>query len=167
MTKALAPENKLPALYQPEAVEEIISRLSAGETLTAICNDEHLPATCTVHAWRIRHEEFATLYADARLSQAHTLFDMSVDVARALVSDDEAADKLGYLGITHQRANVAINAFQTAAARIAPKEYAANQKGGGIIAVQINTNLGDGKTPEGGDNAKYVVTIDQRKSDDE
>ena len=154
-------------LYQPAIVEEIVSRLSAGETLAAICKDEHLPATRTVHMWRVKHEKFATLYADARLCQAHTIFDTSIDIAMALVSDPETAAKLGYEGVTHQKANVAINALQTAAARLAPKEYAANQKGGGIIAVQINTNLGDGKTPEQGDNAKYVVTIEQEPTDGE
>lgn len=157
--------NPLAILYKPEIVEEVITRLSAGETLTAICKDENLPATRTIHAWRIKHEDFSKLYSEARLSQAHTLFDMSVDVAKALISGVDVAAKLGYPNITHQRANVAINAFQIAASRLAPKEYAANQKGGGIIAVQINTNLGDGKTPEGGDNAKYVVTIDQEKVD--
>ncbi len=159
--------NRLAIFYKPAIVEEIVSRLSAGETLAAICKSEHLPSTRAVHQWRVKHEKFATLYADARQCQAHTIFDTSIDIAMALVSSDEVADKLGYLGVTHQRANVAINALQTAAARLAPKEYAANQKGGGIIAVQINTNLGDGKTPEQGDNAKYVVTIEQESVDGE
>ena len=162
----------LPAVfYKPAIVEEIISRLSAGETLAAICKSEHLPSTRAVHQWRVKHEKFATLYADARLCQAHTIFDKTIDIAMALVAttDEEVktAEAFGFYNITHQRANVAINALQTAAARLAPKEYAANQKGGGIIAVQINTNLGDGKTPEQGDNAKYVVTIEQESADGE
>lgn len=70
-----------PTLYSLELAAEICSRLSAGEPLTKICRDTHMPAVATVYLWHVRHPEFLDMYARARLAQADTLADEIVRIA--------------------------------------------------------------------------------------
>lgn len=64
-----------PSKYTPEVADEIISRLSLGETLTRICRDAHIPERMTVWRWEEAHPEFSIRLRGARLKQADSLFD--------------------------------------------------------------------------------------------
>ena len=71
-----------PTLYTPEIAEEICERLAAGESLLAICRDEHMPAESTVRDWALADREgFSAKYAHARLLQAHRMADEIVDMS--------------------------------------------------------------------------------------
>lgn len=41
----------LTVIQRQDACEEIVQRLALGETLTAICDDKHMPSWVTVHRW--------------------------------------------------------------------------------------------------------------------
>jgi hypothetical protein len=56
-----------PSTYTPEIAAEILERLAAGESLRAICRDDHMPAAPTVHLWVISDVHgFAEQYTRAR-----------------------------------------------------------------------------------------------------
>lgn len=50
----------------PAIEEEILDRLSGGETLRSICRDEHMPSWRAVYQWIDGDEDFATRIAHAR-----------------------------------------------------------------------------------------------------
>lgn len=56
-----------PSLYSDAIAAAICGRLGTGETLQAICRDEHMPAVRTVNEWTERMPEFSADFARARL----------------------------------------------------------------------------------------------------
>ncbi|WP_408871303.1 hypothetical protein [Gluconobacter oxydans] len=60
----MAPRHRL---YTPEIAEEILERLSDGESLASICEREGMPSRGAVNHWVITdHDGFASRYACAR-----------------------------------------------------------------------------------------------------
>lgn len=56
-----------PSLYTKEIALEICTRLADGESLNAICKDEHLPSNATVRSWALDNVEgFSAHYTRAR-----------------------------------------------------------------------------------------------------
>ena len=68
-----------PTLYCDSVVDEIIARLSAGETLTAACRHAGMPAARTVWEWMNRMPEFAKAVAHAREAGADALVTEGLD----------------------------------------------------------------------------------------
>ncbi len=85
MTKALAirPEREL---YTDQIAAEILDRLANGETLTNICEGDHLPSRITVWRWTQGRNGaptgFRGCYLEARTAQADKYFDEIMSVAR-------------------------------------------------------------------------------------
>jgi hypothetical protein len=71
--------------YNQAVADEIVERLSKGETLTSICKSKHMPDRTTVWDWEERHPEFDQRLRAARLKQADSLFDQLQDIADAPV----------------------------------------------------------------------------------
>lgn len=77
-----------PKLYTPEVAEEILERLSSGESLRAICRDAHLPAESTVRKWAMVQDSwFSAQYAHAREIGYACIADELLEL-----SDDKAVD---------------------------------------------------------------------------
>ena len=78
-----------PSTYDPLAEAEIFARLAAGETLKAICGDEHLPPDPTVRRWIVNDTPpgISARYAHAR---SLGLDAMAEDAVR--IADDAAED---------------------------------------------------------------------------
>lgn len=55
-----------PTLYTQQAADEIIERLSGGETLASICRREGMPKRQTVSDWKHAHPDFSERFAQAR-----------------------------------------------------------------------------------------------------
>lgn len=55
-----------PTSYTSALDAEICERLATGETLRAICRDEHMPSWTTVYEWRKVHAQFSERFALAR-----------------------------------------------------------------------------------------------------
>lgn len=54
-------------MYTPQLAEEVCKRLSLGESLRKICEDDHMPPPPTVRLWALDDREgFAARYAQAR-----------------------------------------------------------------------------------------------------
>lgn len=52
--------------YTEATAAEIVERISTGETLRAICRDEHMPAWRTVYDWLESNKSFAAAISRAR-----------------------------------------------------------------------------------------------------
>jgi hypothetical protein len=87
--------------------------MSEGESLRAICRDEHMPNRVTVLRWEDANFEFATKCARARAWQGEWIV------------DDVAAVEAGVLAgnFTPEQAKVAISSKQWRAAKLAPKRF--------------------------------------------
>jgi len=76
-----------PSKYTDQLATEILERIAAGESVTRICRDEHMPDRATVFRWAdpsYPAEEvpasFCDAYKRARRVQAHGWLDESIDI---------------------------------------------------------------------------------------
>ena len=95
--------------YSEELAREIIDRAAAGEPVSRICRDEHMPSPSTVWRWCTENQTFAGRLARARESGADMLPDEVVEIA------DSEPDA--------QRARNRIEARKWAAGVINPRRY--------------------------------------------
>jgi hypothetical protein len=61
---------KRPAGYDPVVAQEILDRVSNGEMVSIICNDERMPERLVFYRWMNTREDLAHSYARARLAWA-------------------------------------------------------------------------------------------------
>ena len=80
-------ERAAPVEYTEELAEEICLRMGDGESLSAVCRDEHMPTRQAVHRWLNSNEEFKKMYVFAHELQADFYFDEIKEIA-----DDGADD---------------------------------------------------------------------------
>ena len=85
-----------PSKYSVEAAEEICARLAEGESLRAICREDHLPSESTVRQWALEDREgFSARYTQARDIGLDCLADEVLEIADG-GSDDVARDRLRF-----------------------------------------------------------------------
>lgn len=71
-----------PSKFTEKLGAEICQRLADGESLRAICRDEHMPSESTVRAWALELDTpFSAQYAKARDLQAQRWSDELLDIA--------------------------------------------------------------------------------------
>jgi hypothetical protein len=70
-----------PTLYTPELADEILTRLSNGETLTSICRPDTMPSRGTVHAWKAKDAEFSKRFARAKDDGWDAIADDCLEIA--------------------------------------------------------------------------------------
>lgn len=114
MAKASKPEAPAkrgrPCTFNPVLAERICARLAAGESLSAICDEEGMPAKSTVTGWAVQDVEgFAAQYARAREAQAEHYAEEIVSIA------DTEPD--------YNKARVRIDARKWTASKLLPKRY--------------------------------------------
>lgn len=103
-----------PTTYTPELADEICTRLAEGESLRAICRDNHTPSVGTVLRWVGENKEFQDHYARAREVQAETLADEIVSIA-----DDSEEDSK----VKTARDRLRVDSRKWVASKLLPKKY--------------------------------------------
>jgi hypothetical protein len=98
-----------PSRFTQAIADEICERLSRGESLRTICEDDHMPGRATVHRWLGESKAFQDQYARAREIQADYYADRIVD--DAMVATDAQIGRLR------------MDALKWAASKLAPKKY--------------------------------------------
>lgn len=80
-----------PTEYSQELAKLICERVATHEVgLHRLCSMyDDMPAKITINQWRNKYPEFATQYAQAKISQIETLIDEIIDIA-----DDSAQDEI-------------------------------------------------------------------------
>lgn len=112
--------NGRPTSYTKAIGEAICKRIACGQSLTAMCREEHMPDMDTVYRW-IRHfPEFHDLYAESRVLQGDTMAEQMLDVAESEPERDEFG-KVDTGMVAHNR--LKIDVLKWRAARLKPKVY--------------------------------------------
>lgn len=70
-----------PSTYTDEIAEEICERLAGGESVLAMCREDHMPPQSVIFQWLHKHKEFAEKYALARESWAQFEFERMMEIA--------------------------------------------------------------------------------------
>lgn len=116
-----------PSSYTDEIAQEICSRLGAGESLKAICKDEHMPDESTVRMWAIEDRHgFYPRYAHAREVQAERWADEIITIADAAERDVKDYDENGNPIVDHEvvaRAKLRVDTRKWVLSKILPKKY--------------------------------------------
>lgn len=99
-----------PSLYTDELAENILDRLSNGESMVQICSGDDMPGLRTVMRWVGENDSFGTEYVRAREAQAEVMDDKILTAATSAKEDPQAA-------------RVQIEAYKWRAAKLAPKKY--------------------------------------------
>ena len=102
-------------LYTDAIADEILSRMTGGESLKSICRSPGMPSSSTVCGWvaDVRHAAFADRYARARERQADVLFDELDEIARRCVDGE----------IEPQAARVLVDTTKWRLAKMRPRVY--------------------------------------------
>jgi len=69
-----------PSYKDKALLDNILNRLSNGESLNSICKDPGFPAVGTIHLWRRRHPEFNEKFQEARRCQVEARLDQAFDI---------------------------------------------------------------------------------------
>lgn len=79
----MAKKTGRPSVYSEAVADEILRRMAEGETLSAICHEEGMPARSTVSLWAIKDEPvgFSDRYERARMLQALAIGEDAIDIA--------------------------------------------------------------------------------------
>ena len=94
-------------------------RLAEGDSLREICRDESMPSKSTILLWAVTPgHEFSDQYALAREAAGYSHADRQVDLANMCAEE----------GIDPQAARVAMQGYQWAAERMAPKKHSPRQE---------------------------------------
>lgn len=110
-----------PTDYTPEIAAEICERLSAGQTLLHIVEDDAMPSRASVYRWLDVDKEFRDSYARARERGAHTLAEETLRIA-----DDSTRDRIAGEIVDHDhiaRSRLRVDTRKWYAGQIAPKTF--------------------------------------------
>jgi len=104
-----------PTVYSETIADKIITRLTNGESLSAICREEDKPDPATIYRWLAARPDFCDRYTRAKEEQADTLADEIIAIA-----DEEEGDV--------QRARLRVDARKWVASKLKPKKYGERQE---------------------------------------
>jgi hypothetical protein len=93
-------------IYDPEIAEEILVRMSGGESLRTICADDGYPCRRTVTRWAVRDTEgFADRYAAARRAGVESRIEDANEIAaeRPTYTDEAGVTRIDAAGIQRNR----------------------------------------------------------------
>lgn len=102
-----------PSKFTQTVANEILNRLSAGESLRKICSEESMPSFQTVHTWLNSNTEFLDQYQRAREIQA----DVRADEVYDLPFDCEKS------GLEASYTKLKMDGAKWAASKGNPKKY--------------------------------------------
>ena len=120
-----------PSIYSDALAAAICERLGQGESLNAICRDEHMPSRKVVHEWVTDDRDgFRDKYVRAREAQAEywasEIIEISDSVRKGATSEEV------------QAARLAVDSRKWVASKLLPKKY------GDRV---VNTHGGDPENP--------------------
>jgi hypothetical protein len=150
-----------PTIRNPEIEAEILDRISKGESLRKICDDEHMPNFTTIYDWLAKDEGFAYHYARARDTQADHYVEETVEIAddgRNDWMEANGQDSVGWqLNGEHiQRSRLRIDTRKWIASKLRPKKYGDSIKVETETTIKSDTSVTDPKKLL--TTAEYIIT---------
>lgn len=70
-----------PSLYTDEIADEVVQRISKGETLRAICRDDHMPCWTTIYSWMHKNQNLSERISRARELGYDAIAEQCFDIA--------------------------------------------------------------------------------------
>jgi len=95
-----------PEVYNPEIAEEILVRMSGGESLRTICADDGYPCRRTVTRWAVRDTDgFGARYAAARRAGVESRIEDANEIAAEIPTyiDEKGAVRIDAAGVQRNR----------------------------------------------------------------
>lgn len=118
--------------YTDDIAIAICAKVTEGDTLKAICSDEHFPPYYVVNYWSSRYPEFKNMLREARRARAEIYHDEIVEIA-GTVEEDNA-----------KSAKVKIDAYKHLAAVNNPDEYGPRTKISGDVNAPLSFIISTG-----------------------
>ena len=119
-----------PSKFTEDIADEIVKRLSVGETLRSICRDEHMPGWQSIYNWISANEDFSGRIARARELGEDAIAQECMDIADNASNDwmsrlDKEKAGSGWLlnGDHVQRSKLRIDTRLKLLAKWNPKKY--------------------------------------------
>ena len=123
--------------FDQETADEVCRRVSQGEALRRVCDDDHMPSADTIYRWLADSQPFRDAYARARVAQMQGWADDVIEIA-----DDTTGDWIDRVrpdGTTErvvdpetvQRSKLRMDARKWLMAKLAPHVY------GDKVAVEV------------------------------
>jgi hypothetical protein len=119
-----------PSKYTEEIAQEILRRISSGESLRAICKSDHLPAEATIRDWIVqdRPPGISAQYAHARNLGLDCMADRMLEIAETPTIGEKRTTKADgsveiTTGDTVDRSRLAVDAIKWQLSKMAPKRY--------------------------------------------
>jgi len=128
---------------RPKIETEVLARVAAGESLSAVCRTDGFPAEATVRKWAVEEAEFGARYARAREARGERYGERVGEIAEAVLAGDHDPD----------RARVAIDALKWASARMASKSWGDKMRlehagpDGGPLVLQLSKAFAGAAAP--------------------
>lgn len=124
-----------PSKRTPELIAEICERLSKGESLLSICDDDRMPADRTIRDWLAEDKDLSAAYAHAR----DIGYDRIADNLRKVAKGDPSASSGDV-----QRDKLIIDTDLRLLKAWDPKRYGDRVSHDGQVAITVTTvNFGD------------------------
>lgn len=143
------PKKERPRKYDRALAAEICERLSNGETLSAICRDEHMPHRSSIYLWEEADESLARQVARARARGYDALAEEALAIAEDGRNDwmekfGRDGESLGWVvnGEAVQRSKLRIETRLKLLACWDPKRYGQKVELGGPDGGSIPVSLG-------------------------
>jgi hypothetical protein len=143
-----APKIGRPSQAEVESrrIEEILDRVSAGETLQKVCDEIGGITPTQFRRWARASKENRELWADARREYAHSLFDKLADLTERLATGEFSKEENAQVTAL----KTAIDGLKHITARLNPDDYAERRdnKSGVSVTIVSSLPLGPGSKPE-------------------
>jgi hypothetical protein len=81
--------------YTEALAQEIAERISAGELLTVICRDDHMPTMRRCNQWLKEHEDFQTLFNMSIQDRLFVFEEQVIEIADDMKHDFKTVTKSG------------------------------------------------------------------------
>ena len=121
--------------YSPDLAREICDRLAKGESLRAICKDDHMPTDMAVRKWVLEDRDgFSSRYAQARDQGLDAMADQVIEIAdEEPGTTDQGSTDTGRVAANRLR----FDARRWYLSKLAPKRYGdrLNVEHSGAIAL--------------------------------
>lgn len=145
-----------PSSYTEEVANEICMRIAEGESLLAICKDDHLPCRKTVHDWIVNDlHGFSNRYARAKEACIDRMAEEIIEIADTPEIGTKTVSKATGMETTEgdmvEHRRLKIDARKWYLSKVAPKKYGdkldLNHTGG--VTVRVKDYTGRGKVGDG------------------
>jgi len=115
-----------PTLYAEDVAETVLTRISNGETLRAICRDPDLPSEMTIRRWGLEDREgFSSRLARAWELRAEHIADELLEIADN-GTGDTWIDEDGEVRVNNdviQRSKLRVDTRKWLLSKLSPKKY--------------------------------------------